>query len=257
MFGILSALDQELGDLLTRLVPSEPPRRIAQRDFHVGLLDGVPCTVVRSRIGKVAAATTATLLVQEFGAQRILFVGLAGGLSAELNVGDVVVATELIQHDLTAYPLFPKHEVPLLGRSRFPTDPGLSQLLSIHAQQFLRDAAADLATKLPHVPTVHHGLVATGDQFIQSRSAAEALQADLPDALCVEMEGAAVAQVCHEMDVPLAVLRVISDTAQDSAAIDFPAFLNNVAAVYANEIPGRVLRACPAAGHMNIDNSTG
>lgn len=242
MFGILSALGQEQGDLLARLAPSAAPRRIAQRDFHVGTLEGMPCTLVQSRIGKVAAATTATLLIREFGVTHILFVGLAGGLSPALKVGDVVIATELIQHDLNAYPLFPKHEVPLLGRARFPTDTGLSERLSVHARQFLRDEAASMNTLLSSVPSVHQGLVATGDQFIQSQAAAQALQSELPDALCVEMEGAAVAQVCHEMDIPLAVLRVISDTAQDSAAIDFPAFLNGVAAVYANEIPTRVLR---------------
>lgn len=251
MFGILSALGQEQGDLLARLVPSAPPRRIAQRDFHVGILDGMPCTLVQSRIGKVAAAITATLLIREFGVTHILFVGLAGGLAPALKVGDVVVATALIQHDLNAHPLFPKHEVPLLGRARFPTDTGLSALLAAHARQFLQDAAANLAARLSCTPSVHQGLVATGDQFIQSQATAQALQAELPDALCVEMEGAAVAQVCHEMDIPLAVLRVISDTAQDSAGMDFPAFLNGVAGVYANEIPTRVLRALAAKDMAN------
>jgi adenosylhomocysteine nucleosidase len=110
--AIVGAMHQELQALLAAM-PDERPVSRAGREFWLGHLAGHEVVVVLSRIGKVAAATTATLLLSEFEVSRIVFTGTAGGLAPGVNVGDVVVADTLLQHDMDASPLFPRHEVPL------------------------------------------------------------------------------------------------------------------------------------------------
>jgi adenosylhomocysteine nucleosidase len=219
---------------------------LGRRDFHVGRLWGRPVVVTLARIGKVAAATTVTALIHRFGVGEVVFTGVAGGLGSAVRIGDVVVADHLVQHDLDATPLFPRYEVPLLGMARFPADPALSGRLAAAAAAFLAHdlgglpAAAHAAFGLER-PQLHRGLVASGDRFIGGGAAAAALRADLPDALATEMEGAAVAQVCHEYGVPWAVVRTISDSADEHAHIDFPAFLRDVASLYSYGIIRRLI----------------
>ena len=170
------------------------------RTFHIGTMEGQPVVMTLSGIGKVAAATTATLLLQEIDVQRIVFTGAAGGLGAGVRVGDVVVARELLQHDMDASPLFPRYEVPLTGRSRFPTDPDLSTALASAALHCLQHAAERIGeTHLADFgidsPLLHEGLVISGDRFVATAAESDTLRAALPDALAVEMEGAALAQV--------------------------------------------------------------
>ncbi|MEO7888021.1 MAG: 5'-methylthioadenosine/adenosylhomocysteine nucleosidase, partial [Polaromonas sp.] len=126
--AILSALLEEQRGLMEML---HQPRKVlhAGRDFWLGDLHGRPVVLALSKIGKVAAATTATALIERFGVSRIVFTGVAGGLGAGVNVGDVVVATDFVQHDLDASPLFPRYEVPLYGRTRFEGDAALTALL--------------------------------------------------------------------------------------------------------------------------------
>lgn len=231
--AILGALHEEIADLLAAMDPGAETRRIAMRDFQVGTLWGTPCVVALSRIGKVAAAATASIVIQEFGVSRVIFTGLAGGLHPRVRVGDVVVADALMQHDMDARPLFGRHEIPLLGRERFDADPALSALLLQSAGGFAREFAS--GGGLPSASAqlqVHHGLIATGDVFVNDNELAHALRERLPDALCLEMEGAAMAQVCHEFGVPFAVMRVISDSADHAAKADFTDFLVNLARVY-------------------------
>lgn len=232
--AILGALHEEIADLLAAMDPGATIHRIAMRDFHVGTLWGTPCVIALSRIGKVAAAATASIVIREFQVSRVLFTGLAGGLHTDVDVGDVVVASSLMQHDMDARPLFDQHEIPLLGRVRFEADAGLSALLYEHAGQFIRARGASVAIGRATlaVPNVHQGLIATGDVFVSHNDDALALRKRLPDALCVEMEGAAMAQVCYEFGIPFAVMRVISDRADHAAKTDFTAFLQNVARVY-------------------------
>jgi adenosylhomocysteine nucleosidase len=177
---------------------------------------------------------------------------VAGGLGDGVRVGDVVVARQLIQHDMDASPLFPRFEIPLTGRSHFDADPGLADALGRAAQRCLRQAADLIGAEHLHglgveQPALHHGLVASGDRFVSSAAESAALRAALPDVLAVEMEGAALAQVCGDFGLPFAVLRTISDRADDSAHVDFPRFIAEVASVYTRVIVGDWLLRGPAA----------
>lgn len=233
--AVVAAMEEELRALLPLLANAQRVER-AGRTLHVGRLHGQRVVLARSGIGKVAAATTATLLAAEFAPASMLFTGVAGGLAPGVAVGDVVLARELLQHDMDASPLFPRFEVPLTGRARFATDTTLADGLAAATMDCLRDAAravgtAALAEFGIERPRLHQGLVVSGDRFVATAADSDALRRALPDALAVEMEGAAVAQVCADFGLPLAVLRVVSDRADDSAHVDFLRFTREVASV--------------------------
>jgi len=240
--AILSALGEEQQGLLERLQHSEKSNH-AGRDFWRGELHGQPVVLALSRIGKVAAATTATALIEHFGAGRIVFTGVAGGVGEGVQVGDVVVADEFIQHDMDASPIFPRYEVPLYGKTRFACDAGLSRLL-LQASRAGLDSLA-----LPSRTLLHHGLVASGDRFVSGARESHTLRSSLQqgghEVLAVEMEGAAVAQVCFDYGVPFAAVRTISDRADDTAHVDFPVFVRDVASLYAQEIVRHFLGLLP------------
>ena len=227
---------QELAAVLA-IMPDEQRQSVGGRDFWVGHWHGHEVVAVLSGIGKVAAATTATALIERFGVRRILFTGVAGGIGAGLRVGDVVVARSFVQHDMDASPLFPRHEVPLYGRARFDTDPALSAALAEAARAMLADPGQVLGLDAVaafglHAPRLHQGLIGSGDRFVATAAASAALRQALPDMLAVEMEGAAVAQVCHDYALPFAALRTISDRADDDAHVDFMRFIDQVASRY-------------------------
>jgi adenosylhomocysteine nucleosidase len=235
--AILSALAEEQQGLLELL---QGPQRVqrAGREFWLGQLHGTPVVLALSRIGKVAAATTTTTLIEAFGARRLVFTGVAGGIAPGVRVGDVVVAQEFVQHDMDASPLFPRYQIPLYDRERFACDVALADALL---------AATRVALSRLELPaTVHHGLVASGDRFVSAAAEARALHAALTEAghppLAVEMEGAAVAQVCHDYAIPFAAVRTISDRADDTAHVDFPQFVTNVASRYALAIVDEFVR---------------
>jgi len=238
--AIVSAMHPELAAVLAGLAQAQK-HSVAGREFVLGRWHGHEVVAVLSRIGKVAAATTATALIERFEVQQVLFTGVAGGLAPAARVGDVVVASAFVQHDMDASPLFPMYEVPLYGRSRFATDPGLTAQLAQAAQAALAQGvldAADLAAMGMQVgrPQVHQGLILSGDRFVSTRAESQRLQQALPEALAVEMEGAAVAQVCHDYGVPFAALRTISDRADDNAHADFVKFVERVASRYSAAI---------------------
>lgn len=214
--AVVSAMHEELAAVLA-LMPHESRQAAAGREFWVGHLHGQEVVAVLSRIGKVAAATTAAALIERFGVGAIVFTGVAGGLGPGVQVGDVVVADSFLQHDLDVSPLFARHEVPLYGTSRFATD-------TVWSDRLARAAAR----ALPGV-RVHRGLVVSGDRFVSTTQESLALQAELPDALAVEMEGAAIAQVCHDYGVPFSAVRTVSDRADDAAHVDFTRFVRDVA----------------------------
>lgn len=246
--GIVAALPQEIEQLIAqlRLDPAMRIVTLGRRDYYIGTLWRQPCVVTLARIGKVAAATTAAALVHEFEVGAILFTGVAGGLGAGLRVGDIVVADTLMQHDMDASPLFPRHQIPLLERDHFGTCPVLTQRLLQAATQFVDQTLPGLRsqhrwTLVGHKPQVHLGLIASGDQFIADDAARASLRAAAPLALAVEMEGGAIAQVCYEYDVPFAVMRTISDSADDGATVSFSVFLEEVASVYSYEVVRRFI----------------
>lgn len=239
--AIVSAMREELSALRAGL-DGDRAETVAGRQFVRGRLAGREVVLVLSGIGKVAAAATAALLIDRLGARTLLFTGVAGGLGAGVRVGDVVVAQELLQHDLDASPLFPRWEVPLTGRSRFAAEPALSAALLAACDEVLAAPQPGLAALGLHTPRRHAGLVVSGDRFVSSAAESAALRSALPDALAVEMEGAAMAQVCADFGCPLAVLRTVSDRADDTAHVDFGRFVAEVAATYSRDIVLAALR---------------
>lgn len=239
--GLMSAMTEEIDSLLPELRDRKTEVH-GRRTYHIGTLWGRSTVVVFSRWGKVAAASTATILVDRFGCSEIVFTGVAGGVARGLNVGDVVVADRLVQHDMDATPIFSPREVPLLGVTEFSTDPIRRDALLRATESFLsnrlrRDTTEEQRLKFGITdPKVVTGLAASGDKFFSSKEDLDRLREDLPGVSCVEMEGAAVAQVCYEHGVPFSVVRTISDGADDGAHIDFQAFVKEIATVYSHGI---------------------
>ncbi|WP_038369424.1 5'-methylthioadenosine/adenosylhomocysteine nucleosidase [Brackiella oedipodis] len=233
--GIMAALPQELAMLLSLIENNLEKQTIAKRDYYTGQIHGVDCVIVLARVGKVAAAASTATMINVFKIDALVFTGTAGALNAQLGIGDVVIATSLSQHDMDASPFFPRYEIPLLGLSQFQSNQTLSQALDQAAHTYIeqhmaRDLdAGSLSAYCQHQPKVWHGQILSGDRFIQQGQSFDRVHAAWPEALCVEMEGAAVAQVCYEYGLPFAVLRVISDLADGQAHIDFDGFLNSVA----------------------------
>jgi adenosylhomocysteine nucleosidase len=246
--GIISALHEEQEGLVQAMEGVATVHH-GMRDYSVGQLWGIDAVCVLSRIGKVAASMTATLLVEKFGVTHILFTGVAGSGDAGVQVGDIVIGESLVQHDMDASPLFPRYEVPLTGIARFQSDSRMSSQLAGAAHSFVEldflevigiEERRDFRLAQPRV---HRGLIASGDQFVSSRVHIEGLHASHSGLLAVEMEGAAVAQVCFELGIPFAVIRTISDNANEDAPTDFLRFVKSVAAQYAFHIVRRFCQA--------------
>jgi adenosylhomocysteine nucleosidase len=237
VLAIVSAMQEEIAALLDAL-SEVTSRDHGRRRFYRGTLHGMPVLAVFSRWGKVAAAATVTELIASYGVDELIFSGVAGALHPQLRIGDIVIGTQLIQHDLDASPIFPRYEVPLLGKAVLQADAALSARLTQAAQRFVatRLRASIATTELERfgigTPRVLSGLIASGDKFFASSAELADLRARLPEAVCVEMEGAAVAQVCEEYAVRCAVVRTISDGADDNSAHDFPRFLRVIAGQY-------------------------
>ncbi|MES2934490.1 MAG: 5'-methylthioadenosine/adenosylhomocysteine nucleosidase [Pseudomonadota bacterium] len=236
--GIISALPHEQQGLNQSMQQQRQTQR-GMRDYSEGNCWGIDCISVLSRIGKVAAAATAVVLIERFAVTHILFTGVAGSADQAVQIGDIVIAEQLIQHDMNAQPLFPRFQVPLTERSEFTANADLNQQLSAAVDDFIRldflnvIQPRDRQQFCLETPRLHQGLIASGDEFICSEKRIRTLKADLPSVLAVEMEGAAVAQVCFEYGLPFAVIRTISDKANAQACIDFLQFIEKVAAPYA------------------------
>ncbi len=239
--GIVSALHQEQSGLFG-LMRDSRTTRVGMRDYVQGHLWGIDCVCVLSRIGKVAAAATVATLIERFKVTHVVFTGVAGAIAPEVRVGDIVVADSLVQHDMNAAPLFPPLEVPLLGQSHFASDKFTTERLLAAARAFVEHdferviSTEDRQSPGLRKPAIHQGLIASGDQFIHERKKAEALAGALPGLLAVEMEGAAVAQVCFEFGLPFAVVRTISDGSNEDSPMNFVHFIERVASPYALHI---------------------
>ena len=222
--AILSAIAEEQTGL-AELLANAQSVQIAGRTFRTGTLYGKPVVLALSGIGKVAAANTASLLCDRFAATAVVFTGVAGGIDPGVEIGDVVVGQQYLQHDMNAEPLFPRWQIPLYGRSAFEADAAL------HAKALV---AAQLAlTATSPTARLHSGLLLSGDQFIHSDTLRSRLLQEHPKALAAEMEGAAVAQVCADFCVPFVAVRQISDAAGNTAAIDFNHFIQTRIAPFA------------------------
>jgi adenosylhomocysteine nucleosidase len=236
--GIIAAMDSEFRDLASSL-DHERTEKIAGREIHYGHLEGHPVALVLCGCGKVNAAHSATLLAAHAKVSRILVTGVSGGLQEGLKVGDIVVGAAFVQHDMDARPLFPRHEIPFEGFSLIEADHDLRHLLADAARSML---ASGRPPGLEEA-SVFEGLVVSGDQFLSSIEARTGVLDPLPHACCADMESAAIAQVCRAAGIPLGVMRVISDSADGSAHIDFAKFVEVSASKACAETVRHALRA--------------
>lgn len=196
--GIICAVSRELASISTMLQNHSTQDHL-QRTFHLGLLHGVEVAAVVGGVGKVNGAITAQLLAERYQVDQVIFTGLAGGLDDSLRVGDVVIGTKLLYHDLDMNIVNNEQfDTPLDG---FYSDPALVELC--------RQVGKDL----------RYGTIITGDEFITGAQRDRLVEKFRP--LCVDMESAAVAQVCWFYRLPLLVIRSISDFADDEAPDTF------------------------------------
>ena len=217
---VLTAMPEEADALLESVEGDVRAVDVAGRHYRHGTLFGVPVVVAVSRCGKVAAASATTDAIIRFSPRAVVFTGVAGGLGEGVNVGDLVVADRLVQHDLDPRPLWPRYTVPLLEKSTFEADHAWADALMRGA-----NACAEQENAV-----AHRGLVVSGDQFIHDAAHARDIAERLPGALCVEMEGASAAQVACEYGVPFALVRAISDRADQDAPSAFLDSLGRFAA---------------------------
>jgi len=236
--GIMGAMPQEIEGVIALL--ENPVRKvIGMRAYTSGTINGIDVVVVFSRWGKVAAAATVATLIHVFNVTEVIFTGVAGAIDPSLNIGDIVIAKRLYQHDMDARPLMQQFEIPLLGKTFFECDATEIEkvkdaITPLIINNGLSEAiGADVLAEFGiHTPNLHIGDVASGDQFFADNDQKLKLHASLPTILCVEMEGAAVAQVCFEHKVPYLIIRTISDAADDASHIDFPKFIEKVSIKY-------------------------
>jgi adenosylhomocysteine nucleosidase len=242
MIGIMGAMPEEISGVADLLTDKREITR-GMRTYYLGRLNGISTVVVFSRWGKVAAATTVTNLILEFNISELLFTGVGGAIDAGLKVGDIVIGRRLIQHDMDARPLMPQFEIPLLGMTYFES-PENKIALSLRAVNTLLDNyhlhKVISEEELNHFGIVHPkvvvGEIASGDHFFSNSHDKRRLLSMLPHILCVEMEGASVAQVCHEYNIPFTIIRTISDSADDDSGLDFQSFIRNISSRYSVEI---------------------
>jgi adenosylhomocysteine nucleosidase len=242
VIGIMGAMPEEIDGVLA-LLSNCVSISMGKRTYFSGQINGIETVVVFSRWGKVAAATTATTLIHEFKITELLFTGVAGAINSDLKIGDIVLGKRLIQHDMDARPLMNQYEIPLLFKTYFETDSNHLNIASkaIHTvfeNKSLHSVIGehDLMEFNISQPKLFIGDIASGDQFFSTNEQKQNLNSQLPNVLCVEMEGAAVAQVCYEYEIAFSIIRTISDVADETAHIDFPSFIKKISSKYAAEI---------------------
>ena len=200
--GILGAMKEEVAGLL-QCMELVREVHLGMRTFYCGTLMNREIVLVTSRIGKVAAASTVAALIHQFQVSEVIFTGVAGSLRPEVKVGDIVLAKRLLQHDMDASPLMPRFEIPLLDITWFLTADQQMQQAEEALRGVINDAdhhrlLTDEVLQRFRItqPSFWIGDVISGDQFVSSHAQKNELQQLHPTALCVEMEGAAVAQIC-------------------------------------------------------------
>jgi adenosylhomocysteine/aminodeoxyfutalosine nucleosidase len=218
--AIMGAMPEEIEPLLAK-VENVKKVEYANNSYYEATYKGKELVIAYSKIGKVFASLTATILLEKFSCDKLLFSGVAGAISPDLNIGDLIIADGLCQHDLDIVAFGHPYGYVPEGEVCIPTDINL------------RNIAKEVAKK--RNLTLKEGVIATGDQFVANSERKDwILNTFNADAL--EMEGASVAVICDALNVPFFVLRAISDTANDDAGVDFDEFMIGSAKISANFI---------------------
>jgi len=226
--GLIGAMREEIL-LLKDEIKDLKTDQIGSREFYSGTIEGEEVVMCLSGWGKVAAASTATSMINLYRVDQLLLIGLAGSMQAHLEIGDIVVADKLIQHDVDLSKLdgFTDVKPPFWKSFEFEVYP-LAWRRALNAgQQFIRNLNEQRypAISATYHPQIYVGAIATGDQFIASDEGKNRISQRFPDVLCTEMEGAAIAQVAADYRIPCSVIRIISDQANEEAHQDFARFL--------------------------------
>lgn len=221
---------EEVGLFVQAMTEVETSER-AGITFYQGRLHGQPVVLCQSGVGKVNASVCTQILIDDYVIHSLIFTGVAGGVAPELNIGDIVISTACQQHDIDASPLgFKLGEIPFAATSVFKADPDLVRLaLSFRPPD----------ERVQVVP----GKILSGDQFIADPERVAQLYTTFQGS-CVEMEGAAVAQVCHLNQVPFVIIRSLSDKADREATVNFSEFVH-VAARRSYQLASHMLRHWP------------
>ena len=211
MLGIIGAMDQEVAEIKNQMTDVRIERAAAM-DFYRGKLRGKDVVVVRSGVGKVNAAVCTQILADRYGVDAVVNTGIAGSLRNEINIGDIVLATDAVQHDMDATCFdYPAGKIPQMDVYEFKADEKLRELAKECSKEVIPDVG------------VFEGRVLSGDQFVSSREKKNWL-AETFGGYCAEMEGAAIAQAAYLNGIPFLVIRSISDKADDSADMDYKTF---------------------------------
>ena len=216
IIGVIGAMDNEI-ELLKSSMDVKTTDTLAGMTYYCGMLSGCPVALVRCGIGKVNAAICAQTLIHCFGAEKIINTGVAGSLDNEIDIGDIVVSRDAVQHDMDVTRLgYKRGDIPGNELSIFPAD-----------EKLRKNAMESAAVITPEI-RVFTGRIASGDQFIADSERKQAI-IDEFGAMCCEMEGAAIAQVCAQNKVPFVIIRAISDKADDSGHMDYREFVETAA----------------------------
>ena len=211
MLGIIGAMDVEVAEVKEAMQDVEV-KTMAGMDFYKGTLRGKEAVVVRSGIGKVNAAVCTQILVDHYGVDAVINTGIAGSLRNEIEIGDVVLSTDTVQHDMDASGFgYRIGQIPRVDTFAFEAD------------EKLRELAIECNQKVNPEIQAFPGRVVSGDQFISDKAKKEWLIEQF-SASCTEMEGAAIAQAAYLNGIPFLIIRAISDKADDSAGMDYAAF---------------------------------
>ncbi|MDQ0339808.1 adenosylhomocysteine nucleosidase [Caldalkalibacillus uzonensis] len=232
LIGIMGAMTEEIELFLEAMTDVKKNVR-AGITFYQGRLYGSDVVLCQSGVGKVNASVCTQILIDDYQVKYIIFTGVAGGVAPELNIGDIVISTECQQHDIDASPVgFKKGEIPFAETSVFAADPYLIKLAESYRPE-------------DETIQVVKGKVLSGDQFIADPEQVAELYKTF-NGSCVEMEGAAVAQVCHLNQIPFVIIRSLSDKADREAKVNFTEF-TKVAAKRSYELVNHMLKQWQAA----------
>lgn len=211
MLGIIGAMDEEVAKIKEQMDDVKVMTKAAM-DFYEGTINGKNVVVVRSGIGKVNAAMCTQILVDAYQVDAVINTGIAGSLNADINIGDIVLSTDTLEHDMDAVAFgYPLGQIPRMDTLSFMADENMRKI----AKKVCKEVIPDIS--------VFEGRVVSGDQFVSDKLKKEWLVENF-DGYCTEMEGAAIAHAAYLNDVPFLIIRAISDKADDSASMDYPTF---------------------------------